>query len=143
MGFIPVFYKVLESHDINTITNDKSLEYFDITLKELINLDIFTQNKKYIKVKLTLPKTVIDIDNLKIWAKENGYTGKLTKIGITIWCRRNNIPVKKGADGSGKYHPNIRLFYKIVETEEKEEIEEWTFPTEMYNNRIYEYYLTT
>jgi len=143
MGFLSVFYKVLESHDINTLTEEKSQEYYDISLEELGDLDILTKNKKYIKVRLTRPKTVLDIDKLKIWAEENDYPGKLNRIGIFSWCRRNQIPCTKNLDGSGKYRPNIRLFYKLVETEEKEVIEEWTFPTDMYSGKIYEYYLTT
>ena len=143
MGFIPVLYRVLECHDINTLTDENTLTYFDISLKELGELDMFTQNKRYIKVKITKPKTVLDIDKLKIWAEKNDYPGKLTKTGIKCWCRKHHIPYKKNLDGSGKYRPDIKLFYKIVETEEKEEIEEWTFPTEMYSTEIYDYYLTT
>jgi hypothetical protein len=143
MGFIPVFYRVLESHDIDTLTEEKAQEYYECSLDELIDLDLFKKNKRYIKVRFTRPKTVQDIDALKLWAEENEYTGKLTMICIHIWCRRNDIPLTKKLDGSGKYIPNIKLFYKLVETEEKEVIEEWTFPTDMYSGKIYEYYLTT
>ena len=143
MGFISVFYKVIESHDIDTLTEEKSQEYYECSLDELIDTGLLTKNKKYIKVRLTRPKTVLDIDALKLWAEENDYPGKLNRICINIWCRNNDIPLTKKLDGSGKYRPNIRLFYKLVETEEKEVIEEWTFPTEVYSGKIYEYYLTT
>lgn len=146
MGFISVFYKVLQSHDINTLTEEKVQEYYDISLEELGELDILTNNTRYIKVKITKPKTVLDIDKLKIWAEENDYPGKLTRTGIKCWCRKYQIPYTKNLDGSGKYRPNIKLFYKLVKTDgevEMEDIEEWTFPNEIYSDKIYDYYLTT
>ena len=131
MGFIPVFYRVLESHDIKDLTEEKAREYYECSLDELIDIDLFKKNKQYIKVKITRPKTVIDIDNLKLWAEENEYTGKLNKICINIWCRRNEI----------KYKPDIKLFYK--QTTESNESEEWIFPTDVYSTEIFDYYLTT
>ena len=131
MGFIPVFYRVLESHDIKYLTEEKAQEYYECSLDELIDIDIFKKNKQYIKVKITRPKTVIDIDNLKLWAEENEYTGKLNKICINIWCRRNEI----------KYKPDIKLFYK--QTTESNESEEWIFPTDVYSTEVFDYYLTT
>ena len=131
MGFIPVFYRVLESHDIKDLTEEKAREYYECSLDELIDIDLFKKNKQYIKVKITRPKTVIDIDNLKLWAEENEYTGKLNKICINIWCRRNEI----------KYKPDIKLFYK--QTTESNESEEWIFPTDVYSTEVFDYYLTT
>ena len=131
MGFIPVFYRVLESHDIKDLTEEKAHEYYECSLDELIDIDLLKKNKQYIKVKITRPKTVIDIDNLKLWAEENEYTGKLNKICINIWCRRNEI----------KYKPDIKLFY--TQTNESNESEEWIFPTDVYSNEIFDYYLTT
>ena len=142
MGFIAVFYKVLESYDINTLTEEKAQEYYDSSLEELGYLNILKENKRYIKVKITKPKTVIDTDSLKIWAQENEYPGSLTTGEVFSWCRRNQIPLTKNFDGSGKYRPNIRLFYKLAKPEEKEESEEWIFPTEVYSNKIYDYYKT-
>jgi hypothetical protein len=135
MGFISVFYKVLESYTIETLTEEKAQEYYACSLDELK----YIQNKHYIKVKFIRPKTVPDIDKLKIWAEENNYTGKLVHLSIMIWCRKNNIPQNQLTE-NGLYCPNIKLFYKLAESGEKEETIEWVFPSDMYSGKIYDYY---
>jgi len=137
MGFLAVFYKVLESHKIETLTEEKAQEYYECSLDEV--KEEIMKNKHYIKVKFTRPKTVLDIDNLKIWAEDNKYTGKLVHLSIMIWCRKNNIPQTQLTE-NGLYRPNIKLFYKLAESGEKEETVEWVFPSDMYNRKIYDYY---
>lgn len=128
MGFISVFYRVLESHNIEDLTEEKAQEYYECSLDEIKYL--LKKNKRYIKARITRPKTVVDIDKLKLWAEENEYTGKLNMIRINIWCRKNEI----------KYKPDIKLFYKP--TGESNESDEWVFPTDFYSTNIFDYYLT-
>tara|TARA_B110001469_G_C9609239_1_gene303017 strand:- start:129 stop:668 length:540 start_codon:yes stop_codon:yes gene_type:complete len=168
MGFINIQYKVLvkglTSKLIeNRIKNKDIFNDWDMdTIKECIK-----ENKYYYKIEyINYPITMIDIEGLSNWAKENKYILHSTeeerkqinwdgtseqliiKKGIQRVILRKRlikwVESKKKKDkqtmlltDDSPIKPNNTLFYKKIG--EEKPITEWIFPSDLINGNIYNY----
>ena len=169
MGFINIQYKVLvkglTSKLIENRIKNKDIfneeNGFDM---ETIN-DYIKENQYYYKIEyINYPITMIDIEGLLNWAKENKYIlhstdeersrikwdgtrEQLINKKSRVMLRKRLIKWVESKQKKDKQtmlltddspiKPNITLFYKKI-GEEKSRIE-WIFPSELKNGNIYNY----